>query len=35
MTSVENGDKVQIVGMVEMYQGEPEIIPMRAQVMLL
>ena len=34
MASVENGDKVQIVGTVEMYQGEPEIIPVRAQVKL-
>jgi len=32
ITSVENGDRVQIVGTVEMYQGEPEIIPIRAQV---
>jgi len=32
MASVENGDRVQIVGTVEMYQGEPEIIPVRAQV---
>ncbi len=34
ITGIKNGDKVQIVGTVEMYQGEPEIIPLRAQVKL-
>jgi DNA/RNA endonuclease YhcR with UshA esterase domain len=32
ITSLENGDRVGIVGTVEMYRGEPEIIPLRAQV---
>lgn len=32
ITSLENGDKVRIIGTVEMYKGEPEIIPVRAQV---
>ena len=32
ITGINNGDKIQIVGTVEMYQGEPEIIPVRAQV---
>ena len=32
ITSMENGDKVQVIGTVEMYKGEPEIIPVRAQV---
>ena len=32
ITSMENGDKVQIIGTVEMYRGEPEVIPVRAQV---
>ena len=27
-----NGDRIQIVGTVEIYQGEPEIVPLRAQV---
>jgi exonuclease VII large subunit len=32
ITGIENGDKIQIVGTVQMYKGEPEIIPVRAQV---
>jgi len=32
ITGIKNGDKIQIVGTVEMYQGQPEIIPVRAQV---
>jgi len=32
LTEMKNGDKIQIVGTVELYQGEPEIIPLRAQV---
>ena len=32
ITGIKNGDKIQIVGTVELYQGEPEIIPVRAQV---
>jgi DNA/RNA endonuclease YhcR with UshA esterase domain len=32
IASIKNGDRVQVVGTVEMYQGEPEIIPVRAQV---
>jgi DNA/RNA endonuclease YhcR with UshA esterase domain len=32
ITSLENGDRVRIIGTVEMYRGEPEVIPMRAQV---
>ena len=33
ISKIKNGNRVQIVGTVEMYQGEPEIIPLRAQVM--
>jgi len=32
ITGIRKGDKVQIIGTVEMYKGEPEIIPVRAQV---
>jgi exonuclease VII large subunit len=32
ITGIKNGDKIQLVGTVEMYQGQPEIIPVRAQV---
>jgi DNA/RNA endonuclease YhcR with UshA esterase domain len=32
ITGMSNGDKVRIIGTVEMYKGEPEIIPVRAQV---
>ncbi|HJW96635.1 MAG TPA: exodeoxyribonuclease VII large subunit [archaeon] len=32
LTEIKNGDRIQIVGTVEIYQGEPEIIPLRAQV---
>ncbi|MCX6814848.1 MAG: exodeoxyribonuclease VII large subunit [Candidatus Aenigmarchaeota archaeon] len=32
ITGIRNGDKIQIVGTVELYRGEPEIIPVRAQV---
>jgi len=35
IAGVKNGDSVQIVGTVEMYEGEPEIIPVRAQVTIL
>ncbi len=34
-TKIKNGDSIQIVGTVELYQGEPEIIPVKAQVRLL
>ena len=29
---IKDGDKIQIIGMVEMYEGEPEILPVKAQV---
>ena len=32
ISAIKNGDRVQVVGKVEMYQGKPEIIPVRAQV---
>jgi len=32
VAGMKEGDKVQVVGTVQMYQGEPEIIPVRAQV---
>jgi len=32
ISQIRNGDRIQIVGNVEIYQGEPEIIPLRAQV---
>lgn len=32
ISQIKNGNRVQLVGTVEMYQGEPEIIPLRAQV---
>ncbi len=32
ITGIKNGDNLQILGTVQMYQGKPEIIPMRAQV---
>lgn len=35
VSQIKNGNNVQIVGTVEMYHGEPEIIPVRAQVTLL
>jgi exonuclease VII large subunit len=35
VSEINNGDKVQVVGTVEMYQGEPEIIPVKAQVRIL
>jgi exonuclease VII large subunit len=35
ISGIKDGDKIQIVGTVELYQGEPEIIPVRAQVTLL
>lgn len=35
VSQIKNGNKVRIVGTVEMYQGEPEIIPVRAQVRIL
>ena len=35
VSRIRNGNRVQIVGTVEIYQGEPEIIPVRAQVKLL
>jgi DNA/RNA endonuclease YhcR with UshA esterase domain len=34
ISSLKNGDLIQIVGTVEMYQGEPELLPVRAQVRL-
>jgi len=34
ISQIKNGDGVRIVGTVELYQGEPEIIPLRAQVRL-
>ena len=32
LTRLKNGQKVQVTGNVEMYKGEPEIVPVRAQV---
>jgi DNA/RNA endonuclease YhcR with UshA esterase domain len=32
LTTLKNGDSVQVTGTVEMYKGEPEIVPVRAQV---
>ena len=34
VSEISNGDRIQVVGTVEMYQGEPEIIPVKAQVRL-
>jgi DNA/RNA endonuclease YhcR with UshA esterase domain len=34
ISKIKSGERIQIVGTVEMYQGEPEIIPLRAQVWL-